>query len=41
MTPFIAELCGTDAQKWEEATHASIKSLEVRGLLWDAVMEAK
>jgi hypothetical protein len=34
----VAELCGTDAQKWEEATNASIKSLEVRNLLWDAVM---
>jgi len=36
----VAELCGTDIQKWEEATAASIKSLEVRSLLWDAVMEA-
>ena len=39
-TEMVAELCGTDTQKWEEATAASIKSLEVRSLLWDAVMEA-
>jgi hypothetical protein len=35
----VAELCGNDTLKWEEATAASIKSLEVRSGLWDAIME--
>jgi hypothetical protein len=34
----VAELCGEDEQKWKEATEASIKSLEVRYALWDAIM---
>lgn len=36
----VAELCGDSAQKWQEATDASIKSLEVRAALWDAILEA-
>ncbi len=35
----VAELCGHNQLKWEEATAASIKSLEVRSGLWDAIME--
>jgi hypothetical protein len=35
----VAELCDNDQLKWEEATAASIKSLEVRAGLWDAIME--
>lgn len=34
----VAELCGNDAQKWREATAASIKALQMRYLLWDAVV---
>jgi hypothetical protein len=36
----VAELCGDSEQKWQEATDASIKSLEVRAALWDAILEA-
>lgn len=36
-TEMVAELCGNDAIKWEEATAASIKSLQMRSLLWDAI----
>jgi len=35
----VAELCGEDATKWEEATMASLKALEMRSLLWDAISE--
>ena len=35
----VAELCGNDPLKWEEATAASIQSLEVRSGLWDAIIE--
>jgi hypothetical protein len=35
----VAELCGNDPLKWDEATAASIKSLEVRSGLWHAIME--
>jgi hypothetical protein len=35
----VAELCGNNQSKWEEATAASIKSLEVRAGLWDAIIE--
>ncbi len=35
----VAELCGTDQQKWEEASNASLKALQVRSLLWDAIIE--
>jgi len=32
-----AELCGEDAQKWEEITAASITALEKRIALWDGI----
>ena len=35
----VAELCGNDAMKWAEATSASLKALEMRSLLWDAINE--
>ncbi len=35
----VSELCGNDPVKWEEATQASIQSLEMRIKLWDAIME--
>jgi hypothetical protein len=35
----VAELCGEDATKWEQAAAASLKALEMRSLLWDAIME--
>ena len=35
----VAELCGDDASKWAEATNASLKALEMRSLLWDAINE--
>ncbi len=34
----VAELCGQDALKWEQATEAAIKSLKYRKQLWDAVL---
>ena len=34
----VAELCGNDPVKWEEATKASIQSLQMRVKLWDAIM---
>ena len=34
----VAELCGNDPVKWEEATQASIQSLQMRVKLWDAIM---
>ena len=34
----VAELCGDDAAKWEEAKQAAVKSLKIRTLLWDAVL---
>jgi HEPN domain-containing protein len=37
----VAELCGNDATKWEQATSASLKALEMRSLLWDAINENK
>lgn len=33
----VNRLCGTDASKWEEATVASIKALELRIGLWNAI----
>ena len=35
----VAELCGNDIAKWEEATNASLKALEMRSILWDAIMD--
>lgn len=35
----VAELCGQDTDKWEQASLASLKALEMRSLLWDAIME--
>ena len=34
----VSELCGNDTQKWREAADASLKALEFRKLLWDAVL---
>ena len=33
----VNSLCGTDASKWEQATAASIKALELRIGLWNAI----
>ncbi len=35
----IAELCGSDEYKWNEALEASKKALEVRIALWDGILE--
>jgi hypothetical protein len=35
----VAELCGGDENKWREAAAASLKALEMRSLLWDAIIE--
>lgn len=35
----VAELCGEDALKWEQATEAAIASLKQRKYLWDAVLD--
>lgn len=34
----VAELCENDPLKWEEATEASIQSLQMRAKLWDAIL---
>jgi pyrroloquinoline quinone (PQQ) biosynthesis protein C len=34
----VATLCGDDENKWEEAAKASIKALETRSLLWNAIL---
>ena len=34
----VSELCGNNPVKWEEATKASVQSLEMRVKLWDAIM---
>lgn len=36
----VASLCGNDPQKWQEATDASLKSLEMRKVLWDGIVHA-
>ncbi len=36
----VASLCGNDAQKWQEATDASLKSLEMRKVLWDGIVHS-
>lgn len=36
----IAELCGNDQHKWQEALAASKEALEVRIALWDGILEA-
>ena len=35
----VSRLCGDDTSKWEEATTASVKALELRIGLWDAIFE--
>jgi hypothetical protein len=35
----VAELCGNDDAKWAEASQASLKALEIRAQLWDAILE--
>jgi Protein of unknown function (DUF3050) len=35
----VSELCGDNAEKWEEATKAAIDSLKIRAFLWDAVCD--
>jgi len=35
----ITELCGTDAQKWDEVKEISVLALEKRIGLWDAIEE--
>jgi hypothetical protein len=37
-TEMVVELCGDDLNKWEEATQAAIRSLEMRAKLWDAIL---
>jgi hypothetical protein len=39
-TEMVSEICGNDPAKWEEATQASILSLQKRALLWDAILQA-
>lgn len=36
----VAELCGNDAGKWHAAANASLKALEMRAQLWDAIIES-
>lgn len=37
-TEMVETLCGDDAEKWAEATAASIQSLQVRTRLWDGIV---
>ncbi|MEY4573591.1 MAG: hypothetical protein RLZ10_2882, partial [Bacteroidota bacterium] len=34
----VSELCGEDPQKWSEAAEAAKKALEMRYVLWDAIV---
>jgi hypothetical protein len=34
----VEALCGNDTQKWQEARNASLKALEMRSMLWDAIL---
>lgn len=34
-----AELCGSDAQKWKEATDTAIKALRTCIRLWDGILQ--
>ena len=34
----VTELCGEDESKWEAAVDASLKSLQMRHLLWDTIL---
>jgi hypothetical protein len=36
----VASLCGNDPQKWQEAIDASLKSLEIRKVLWDGIVQS-
>ncbi len=36
----VSELCGEDAQKWQEATEAAVEALQARIALWDGVVAA-
>ena len=36
----VSELCGDDYTKWDEATRAAKQALEMRYLLWEAVIES-
>ena len=36
-TEMVETLCGNDAEKWKQATEASIEALEKRKLLWDII----
>jgi hypothetical protein len=36
----VADLCGTDDTRWEQAVETAILALEARSRLWDGIMEA-
>lgn len=35
----VAQLCGDDLAKWEEAAAKSIEALQMRNILWDGILE--
>ncbi|MFZ9687346.1 MAG: DUF3050 domain-containing protein [Chitinophagaceae bacterium] len=37
----VSELCGDDESKWKDAAEAAKKALEMRYLLWDAIVNTK